>query len=909
MAGVFIDIPGIGNVEAKNAASEATLKELLKVMQAVQKNTGGKGGASSTGSAGSAAGAAGAASAGTSAAKGLSGAASKAGALGAAFNKLATGPVGMVAGALNTLGNTVTNTISNFSKMGDSVESAADQLSFIPVVGGMFKAVASASQKAVDSYQSASKVGATFGGSVNSFAAAASAAGMTLDKFGSLIAKNGEGMLGFGSTVESGAKRFANVAKNLQATASGLQALGYSTEEINQGIASYGSLLRIQGQTRGKSDAELAAGAKNYLKEMDALAKATGMERSAIEEKMKQTQQDAQFHAFMSNKSKDVRDSFASLITTADTASPELAAMMKDYITTGSFTNAEHAKTASLMGTGAQDALAELRRMSLSGEKMTAEKQDQIFKQLGAAGKGMMDQFGGTLASTGGEFDHAIKAQIGLNKLSEVSLSKAKDAQDKAAAGTDGMNAKMEEAKKAIARISNEFTMFLANSGMLDVMMSAFKGLTFLIQTFVMPIFSAFAFVVQNIEKLLFLVSAPLGLFASVVKNLFNEFSIVFGSMGSVFQPVVDIFKKGFEIFSGLTGIIDDLIKNYIRFLMDGFLSITDTLYDYLYPAFNMIGRIASSVGEFLEKNFLSGVRAVADFFTKEFIPPIKNMLSGIWNTIQPVVEPIVKVFNSIKEAVGNFFRSFNTIGEVVDSLKLNFRSLALNLKEMWYAIKDFIPGLSDATPEERAALEAEKEQLAVDRTKQDEKLAANAAANLKEQKEHEAKVAKERAERDKKIADARSANDKKAHDHKVGLDKKAADDKKAAESGINYNDSPEALLKQYAAKEGSPLTPKASATQRVESTKKELEAKGEEKAAAEKKAQQEAEAKKAAEEKVKNDENKKQPAGQESAETLLAQLNSNMAQLIRINQEQKDIGERQLGVQRSLTGDLFASV
>jgi hypothetical protein len=33
MAAVMIDIPGIGQVEAKNAASDATLKEILKALQ------------------------------------------------------------------------------------------------------------------------------------------------------------------------------------------------------------------------------------------------------------------------------------------------------------------------------------------------------------------------------------------------------------------------------------------------------------------------------------------------------------------------------------------------------------------------------------------------------------------------------------------------------------------------------------------------------------------------------------------------------------------------------------------------------------------------------------------------------------------------------------------------------------
>ena len=39
---VTIDIPGVGNVEAKNAASEATLRELLKAMQGVEKKIAGK---------------------------------------------------------------------------------------------------------------------------------------------------------------------------------------------------------------------------------------------------------------------------------------------------------------------------------------------------------------------------------------------------------------------------------------------------------------------------------------------------------------------------------------------------------------------------------------------------------------------------------------------------------------------------------------------------------------------------------------------------------------------------------------------------------------------------------------------------------------------------------------------------
>jgi hypothetical protein len=125
----------------------------------------------------------------------------------------------------------------------------------------------------------------------------------------------------------------------------------------------------------------------------------------------------------------------------------------------------------------------------------------------------------------------------------------------------------------------------------------------------------------------------------------------------------------------------------------------------------------------------------------------------------------------------------------------------------------------------------------------------------------------------------------------------------------INYGGGPEALLKQFVNQENTPMVKEAQ--QRVaqaEAARKEIESKAQAEAKAKEEALKKADAaKEEAEKKTKG--GTTAPAGQESSETLLAQLNSNMAQLIRINKEQKDISEKQLGVQRSLTGDLFASV
>ena len=92
---------------------------------------------------------------------------------------------------------------------------------------------------------------------------------MTMKDFGKLVADNGPAMLAFGSTTESGSKNFARLSGQLRAAGSDLYALGYGTAEINQGFANYGKLIRSQGLQGTKSNSELIAGSKKYLKEMD----------------------------------------------------------------------------------------------------------------------------------------------------------------------------------------------------------------------------------------------------------------------------------------------------------------------------------------------------------------------------------------------------------------------------------------------------------------------------------------------------------------------------------------------------------------------------------------------------------------------------------------------------------------
>jgi len=111
--------------------------------------------------------------------------------------------------------------------------------------------------------------------------------GLTLNQlpeFGAMIAQNSEALAVLGGTVSQGAKQFADVSASIQQ--SGLQTeflrMGLTTKNINEGTASY---LRIQTLTSAgavKTQAQLNAGAEEYIRQQDKLSRLTGKSADSL---------------------------------------------------------------------------------------------------------------------------------------------------------------------------------------------------------------------------------------------------------------------------------------------------------------------------------------------------------------------------------------------------------------------------------------------------------------------------------------------------------------------------------------------------------------------------------------------------------------------------------------------------
>ena len=864
MAGVFIDIPGIGNIEAKNAASESTLRELLAVMKG-GRSGGAGGGAGGGGAGGGGAGGGGAGGgifgkAGSAAGSALFGVGKAAGVVAGGLGKIASG-AGLATGALFgvvkqgiDLAEKGLSAADALARMGDDASDAASIFSGLPVIGKIFTMVAGAADRMLAAYGAATAAGSSFGGSITQFSAAATTAGMNLQEFGALIAANGQAMGAFGTTTEGGAANFAKVSKQLRSTSSDLYALGFSTAEINQGLAKYGNLMKLQGLQGKQSNAQLAQGARSYMKELDLLAKVTGKSRQQVEAQMEAMAKDAQFQASMSGLGDGVRKSFLAVTTGLPDGLQDFA---KDIMATGTATTEENQKLMAMMPQSA----AMLQRMNQKmqrGEAVTLEERNALNNLMKSEG-GKQLQSIKSAGAANAELAGTVNRLAATQQINANALKEGTEEQKKAAANTDKFNEKMNKMKEVLAGLSNTFTGILANSGFLDLLISAVGLVADIANAVLVPALQALDKGIRPIVDIFQKAFPPV---LAVVSALFEKISLglklIFGPMIEKIGKSLESVSMKFEDFKGVIDVVDEAF-NFLFGIVNSVVAGLELAFGGLFEAVQGLmqpfGELWNAVsGLFATTNELGGgfdwleqtIIEVGSVIGEAF-----KILGAIIGAVVGVVTDMYKWFNQTVLQSQFVVDMFKTLGTVVSEAWQVFRKYfsVEGIKSLMEGVVDGFLGLIDGIrvklPNALGGISkdvyeaGEKERAA--RKEQRDTVVDAALTTAKAEKD--AKVAAKLAEVDqnKKTIKERSlfaeANKKIAQKELAGRQAAA----KAAEMSMDYTSGPEALLKQFSAKQGGAVEigiKKGEITKEKEAADKELagaKTGAEKKAAAEK--------------------------------------------------------------------------
>jgi hypothetical protein len=902
---VEIDIPGIGLIEAKNAATEATLLEILDVLKGTQKDINKNAKEQKTGGKGSAAGAADTdgltqfnkqakdsskglnlmAIAGRTAGLGMQ-------VLGRGAN-MAAGHVGFMAkmavstaGATFTLGKmamgaatSMTSLIQEMANVGDSTTAAAAALGHIPVVGGLlagvFGAVASASENVVKSFQTAASVGATFGGSVQAMSAAAGGAGMTLDQFSNLIKNNSESLMLLGGTTEEGAKQFSKLAKGIQQSDVGgeLQRLGFSTEQINGGMARYIGMLGKTGALQGMTTQQLVASSGAYMKELDALAKITGVSREAKEQEQAKLMKDGKIRAALAGLDAEQQKQMMSYITSFPA---EQQGAIADMIATGNVTTEEAIKLQSMLPGVAQKTM-EFGRTLQAGGRISQDTLNQTKNAAILEAKDSVKR-----NKQRGLFDESVNSQFAaMADLAAQKVDGYSQAIGEQAKATEKANLaeNLTKAKQRLAEMSNGFQMALANSGALNGLMDVFSAFAGLIMSTVVPVFTNY--IVPIITN--FVVPALQAVFAIASK--------IAAGLGMVLMPAIDAVSKALGPGSGLGGTVEfiDGILNAVFpplaaivrgaiMVFEGLLAGVSFLIAPIKRLFDAFGSLGDG-SDWLTKTLL---------YVGDYIGTVFKTMGFVLGGVIDVAASVVRWFGDIVRSSETLTGGFKILGSAIDLIRTylspeGFKAIYASIKEFFInGISDFfgsfkdamlgmmggmlqllgkIPGLGSLA---KAGEEMTKE--VEDRKKAREEAAKERKTEINQL--HKAAV-DQKTERDKKIEnhnaaikqDSKAFSDKKIHLQNIGgLNKEEEDEKKkkleaekAENTTVDMSD-PIVMLKSFAAKQKSAFTQEAAALEAKQKSESELKMANEEYQKAQLELQKAGSAaeKKAAEEKLK---------------------------------------------------------
>ena len=402
--------------------------------------------------------------------------------------------VGLLVGASRLAGT--------MASVGDSVKSAGQALDSIPLVGSFMAKtlgpIADATERVYDSFKKVSSVGATFGGSMTSMIKSASGMGLTIDQFSNLIAQNSENLMNFGGTTSEGAKRVSQLGKAMRSSGVSDQLLrmGYSTEDINNNLAAYSGMMSRSGQSQNMTTRQLIDGSVDYMKELDMLAQVTGKSRAEKQKELEALQRDAQFRLMMRKLGPEQQAAARKLIASVPETQKNV---VKDIIAQrGIFT--KEAVEFSVMQPQAARAYLDAANILNKGGQMTDQAINQTNNARIREARSSLDR-NDTLLRVNKEWNNTTMGMVDAAAQQEDALLNAAASQNDSIAGGAQVE-DLAKLKQDIAIAGNNFTQaLLETTAGMRALKDAFKMLEEFTKKIVIPTQGFTAQLLENVVK------------------------------------------------------------------------------------------------------------------------------------------------------------------------------------------------------------------------------------------------------------------------------------------------------------------------------------------------------------------------------------------------------------------------
>lgn len=331
----------------------------------------------------------------------------------------------------------------------------------IPIIGGFFEAAAKAATEAAKTvvdllerqlkgFQELSNAGGLVADGMTGLGRQFKNSGMTFNGFIKVVKENAGALAAYGNTVGGGAEKFAlAVGTMTKESDSQLRKLGLTADEIGAAAAQYLNMEIRLGRGRAMSQEQLRQGTINYVKELDALAKVTGLSREDAQKQRDELLADSRYRAARNQMTESGAKALDAFIM--QLKDPEMKRGFMD-LASGAVSTEAASKLVTSLGPEAMDMVDKLKAAK---PETIAKTFDDVNIQFQDRAKQFMTSFGDVAKfldpSVLGNFASFADVAGGKYRTSMEEAIKTQKAQIES---TDDLTKKTTEAQKNMEKLS-----------------------------------------------------------------------------------------------------------------------------------------------------------------------------------------------------------------------------------------------------------------------------------------------------------------------------------------------------------------------------------------------------------------------------------------------------------------------
>jgi hypothetical protein len=301
--------------------------------------------------------------------------------------------------------------------------------------------------------------------------------GLTFEDTSKVMSENSKQLTFFGGNALLGAKRYESIADASKKMSEQFQNIGISASDFASYQLNYINQQTLYGNSQKLTDKQLVEGTKQYIEQLDTLAKVTGKSRKEIEDELKARMQDARYASSIAMLSSTTKGVIDSLLAIGDQLGPTISKSLVELTASSGIARTEDAQNlryALMKGGLSSKFFDDLKHGRLTNDQARTMML-QALSNYEKSGERLAANFGGITKDTALYVEGNKASRLLFAKEEKVDENISKE-RNRLINATSGTNSDAAKTRRSMYNTTKNIDLLATSAGMMAKVMHGIAG-------------------------------------------------------------------------------------------------------------------------------------------------------------------------------------------------------------------------------------------------------------------------------------------------------------------------------------------------------------------------------------------------------------------------------------------------